>query len=201
MLLAEVVAHYFPKLVELHNYRWGVRVCLPACCLPCLPCPRSLCAAPRRRHCQAGKKRQGVVAAVKARLSLRTLSIMLCVCVLPLRPPLAHPSHCNSAANGLQQKLYNWDTLNTKVLRKLGMQLTKQHMADIANGAPGAIERGLKLLRLKLSGATDESIAAAGSPTHKAAPRGGALAPGALQADGGWQAAGFGSGKVRACVR
>jgi hypothetical protein len=70
-----------------------------------------------------------------------------------------------SAANGMQQKLYNWNTLNSKVLKKLGMQLTKQQMADIANGVPGSVERALKLLRVRLSGATDESFAAAsGSP-------------------------------------
>lgn len=73
-----------------------------------------------------------------------------------------------SAANGLQQKLYNWNTLNQKVLKKLGMQLTKQHMTDIANVTPGAIERALKLLKIRLSGCTEESFA--GSPLRYAWP-------------------------------
>jgi hypothetical protein len=63
----------------------------------------------------------------------------------------------------MQQKLYNWNTLNNKVLKKLGMHLTKQHMSDIANVTPGAIERALKLLKIRLAGYTEESISA-GSP-------------------------------------
>jgi hypothetical protein len=63
----------------------------------------------------------------------------------------------------MQQKLYNWNTLNNKVLKKLGMQLTKQHMSEIANVTPGAIERALKLLKIRLAGYTEESYSA-GSP-------------------------------------
>ena len=33
--------------------------------------------------------------------------------------------HNYSGANSLQQKLYNWNTLNTKVFRKLGFSLPK----------------------------------------------------------------------------
>jgi hypothetical protein len=54
VLVAEVVQHYFPRMVELHNY---------------------------------------------------------------------------SAANSLQQKLYNWSTLNTKLFRKLGFQLPREEQA------------------------------------------------------------------------
>jgi hypothetical protein len=89
-----------------------------------------------------------------------------------------HSETLNSAANGLQQKLYNLNTLNQRVLRKLSMQLTKQHMADIANGTPGAVERALKLLRLKLAGATEESIAAAtAAAAGFGAPAGGGGSP------------------------
>lgn len=63
----------------------------------------------------------------------------------------------------MQQKLYNWNTLNQKVLKKLGMQLTKQHVTDIANVTPGAIERALKLLKIRLAGCTEEGLVA-GSP-------------------------------------
>lgn len=62
----------------------------------------------------------------------------------------------------MQQKLYNWNTLNQKVLKKLGMQLTKQHMTEIANVTPGAIERALKLLKIRLSGCTDDSFGGSG---------------------------------------
>lgn len=51
----------------------------------------------------------------------------------------------------MQQKLYNWNTLNQKVLRRLGMQLTKQEMNDAATGVPGAIESILKVLKVKIA--------------------------------------------------
>lgn len=80
--------------------------------------------------------------------------------------PHASCTRSCSAANGMQQKLYNWNTLNNKVLKKLGMQLTKQHMSDIATVTPGAIERALKLLKIQLAGCTEASLAAAGSPVR-----------------------------------
>ena len=33
--------------------------------------------------------------------------------------------HNYSAAHSVSQKLYNWNTLNVKVFRKIGMQLSK----------------------------------------------------------------------------
>lgn len=115
--------------------------------------------------------------AVPDRLSSKQQAICCCYyscfCSDRARPDVVLPATCAapsvlchaccSAANGMQQKLYNWNTLNNKVLKKLGMQLTKQHMSDIANVAPGAIERALKLLKIRLAGCTEESLAA-GSP-------------------------------------
>mmetsp|Transcript_34090 Transcript_34090/g.75593 ORF Transcript_34090/g.75593 Transcript_34090/m.75593 type:complete len:242 (-) Transcript_34090:560-1285(-) len=75
VLLAEVVHHYFPKVVELHNY---------------------------------------------------------------------------SSANGFQQKMYNWNTLNQKVLKRLGFVIAKSDCEAIANCQAGAIERVLKLVKTKL---------------------------------------------------
>lgn len=37
----------------------------------------------------------------------------------------------------MQQKLYNWNTLNTRVFRKLGFQLARQDVDDISAAAPG----------------------------------------------------------------
>jgi len=82
VLVAEVVAHYFPKLVQLHNY---------------------------------------------------------------------------SSANSLQQKMYNWNTLNQKVFRRLGFQLDKQECQDIANAAPGSVERALKLVKQKISSYVEDA--------------------------------------------
>jgi len=68
VLVAEVVANYFPRLVELHNY---------------------------------------------------------------------------SPANSLQQKLYNWNTLNAKVFRKLGFQLHRddQNLCVRWGAVGGSIDR------------------------------------------------------------
>lgn len=76
VLCAEVIAHYFPRLVELHNY----------------------------------------------------------------------PS-----ANSTQQKLYNWNTLNSKVLRKIGYNLPKDDMEAVIQCRPGAIEKVLYSLQQKMA--------------------------------------------------
>jgi len=74
--MAEVVAHYYPKLVELHNY---------------------------------------------------------------------------SPASASQQKIYNWTTLNQKVLRRLGFHISKVDIDEMVNCTPGAIERTLLAFMRKLS--------------------------------------------------
>lgn len=76
VLVAEVVAHFYPRLVELHNY---------------------------------------------------------------------------SSANSLSQKMYNWNTLNARVLKRLGFTIPKQDCEDISNTKPGAIERVLKLVKFKMA--------------------------------------------------
>ncbi|CAD8063809.1 unnamed protein product [Paramecium primaurelia] len=75
VLMAEIVHHYFPKLVELHNY---------------------------------------------------------------------------SQANSTQTKQYNWNTLNTKVLKKLGFQLSQKDIDSIIQVEEGAIERVLKVIQEKI---------------------------------------------------
>jgi len=85
VLMAEVVHHYFPRLVELHNY---------------------------------------------------------------------------SSANGIQQKLYNWNTLNQKAFRRLGFMISKQDCEAISTCQPGAIERVLKLVKVRIAKYRDQS----GSP-------------------------------------
>eukprot|EP00976_Prorocentrum_cordatum_P078106 1182964-Prorocentrum_minimum.AAC.3 len=76
VLVAEIIAHYFPKYVELHNY---------------------------------------------------------------------------SSASSVTQKLYNWNTLNQKVFRKLNFSANKGDVEAISNCVPGAIERFLKLLQIKIA--------------------------------------------------
>lgn len=68
VLMAEVIAHFFPRMVELHNYDQGLRV---------------------------------------------------------------------------DTKVYNWKTLNNRVLKKLPYFLDKEIIDDLANSIPGVIERVL----------------------------------------------------------
>lgn len=58
---------------------------------------------------------------------------------------------CCSAAHGMAQKLYNWSTLNQRVFRRLGFVVAKIETEACASATPGAIERVLKLVRLRLS--------------------------------------------------
>jgi len=48
--------------------------------------------------------------------------------------------HNYSSVNSVQQKTYNWKTLNTKCLRKLGCGLTPQDVIDIVASNGQAIE-------------------------------------------------------------
>ena len=48
--------------------------------------------------------------------------------------------HNYPPANSLAKKIENWNTLSTKVLKRLGIQLTKAHIEHIANATPGVIE-------------------------------------------------------------
>ena len=59
--------------------------------------------------------------------------------------------HNYSAANSVQQKIYNLETLNTRVLKKLGFQITRPTMEAIVNCRPGAIENVLNALQYKMA--------------------------------------------------
>mmetsp|Transcript_27967 Transcript_27967/g.69476 ORF Transcript_27967/g.69476 Transcript_27967/m.69476 type:complete len:233 (-) Transcript_27967:491-1189(-) len=76
VLMAEIVAHYFPKLVEMHNY---------------------------------------------------------------------------PAANSYTQKMYNWNTLNLKVFKRLSFQLSKDELDALCNCQPQAVERTLKKIQMHMA--------------------------------------------------
>jgi len=76
LLTAEIVAHYFPRIIELHNY---------------------------------------------------------------------------PAANAYAQKNYNWNTLNSKVFKKMGLQLNKEEIDALCNCTAQAIERTLSKLQEAMS--------------------------------------------------
>ncbi|CAD8163437.1 unnamed protein product [Paramecium octaurelia] len=53
-------------------------------------------------------------------------------------------------ATSHQSKLSNWNTLNTKVFQNLGFQLTQNDIEQLISAQNGAIERVLKILKLKI---------------------------------------------------
>ena len=56
----------------------------------------------------------------------------------------------SSSANGLVYKQYNWQTLNQKVFRALGLHFTAEQLLDAAAARPGAAEAILAVLKTKL---------------------------------------------------
>jgi hypothetical protein len=59
--------------------------------------------------------------------------------------------HNYPPANSMRQKLYNWDTLNARVLRKLDAALPRADVEAVCQCAPGAVERVLNSLQLKMA--------------------------------------------------
>jgi len=122
--------------------------------------------------------------------------------------------HNYGAANSLKQKVYNFETLNTRVLKKIGYQIPRSAVDDIVNCRPGAIESVLNNLQLKmakyrekkaLQDALSPREAAAAEPAQRS-PRGsaaGGSAAGGNRRGGngnGAQGAGAGHKTVMASV-
>jgi hypothetical protein len=59
--------------------------------------------------------------------------------------------HNYTAANSVSQKNYNWDTLNAKVLKRLKFALSREDIDAVVNCKPGAIERVLYDVQVKLA--------------------------------------------------
>lgn len=55
--------------------------------------------------------------------------------------------HNYSQANSVAKKTYNWNTLNQKVFKKLGFQVSKKDINNIVTAAPETIERVLKMAK------------------------------------------------------
>lgn len=49
--------------------------------------------------------------------------------------------HNYPATSSVKAKLSNWNTLNSKCLGKLGLELTKEQLQELASSTPNAIER------------------------------------------------------------
>lgn len=58
-------------------------------------------------------------------------------------------THNYPSSNAVTKKIVNWTTLNNKVLKKIGIALSKPEIEDLANSIPGAIERVLYQVLLK----------------------------------------------------
>ena len=58
--------------------------------------------------------------------------------------------HNYSAAHSVQQKTYNWNTLNQKVLKKISLQLSPKDVKDSVEMVPETIERILFSIRFKI---------------------------------------------------
>ena len=65
--------------------------------------------------------------------------------------------HNYPSASSTKAKLVNWETLNKKVLKKLGVKITKNEINDIINSKPNAIENLLGRLYHIINGIPQES--------------------------------------------
>ena len=59
--------------------------------------------------------------------------------------------HNYTPANSVKQKMNNFDTLNTRVLRKLNYAIPRSSIEEIVNGKPGAVEIVLNSLQFKMA--------------------------------------------------
>mmetsp|Transcript_28020 Transcript_28020/g.79230 ORF Transcript_28020/g.79230 Transcript_28020/m.79230 type:complete len:234 (+) Transcript_28020:280-981(+) len=59
--------------------------------------------------------------------------------------------HNYSAANGMAQKMYNWNTLNQRVLKRIGYQIPRSDCEKIAAADAGYIEKVLLQVKEKIA--------------------------------------------------
>ena len=67
--------------------------------------------------------------------------------------------HNYESALKVETKIYNWSTLNTKTLKKLGMPLDSQTMQGLGNSQPGFIIKVLNMFKNVLDGKVAKSEA------------------------------------------
>jgi hypothetical protein len=59
--------------------------------------------------------------------------------------------HNYPTANSIKQKVYNFETLNQRVLKKFGMTIPRDTIEDIVNCKNGAIESMMNQLQMKMA--------------------------------------------------
>ena len=65
--------------------------------------------------------------------------------------------HNYPSASSTKQKLSNWNTLNNKVLKKLGLKISKEEINNVMNSKPNAIENLLKKVYRVINNLPQES--------------------------------------------
>jgi|Transcript_26390 hypothetical protein len=65
--------------------------------------------------------------------------------------PLLVELHNYTPANSMKQKIYNFETLNTRVLRKLNYSIPRPSIDEIVNCRPGSVEIVLNSLQFKMA--------------------------------------------------
>jgi hypothetical protein len=94
--------------------------------------------------------------------------------------PLLVELHNYGPANSVKQKIYNFETLNNRVLKKLGFQMTRKQMDDMVNCVPGVAEMILHSLQQKMTKYDEEKNKKRSAST----PRGGGSASSAASRGG-----------------
>lgn len=79
--------------------------------------------------------------------------------------------HNYTPAHSVKQKIYNFETLNQRVLRKFGYVIPRPAIEDVVNCKPGAIESVLNTLQFKMAKYREKKAAAAGSDSADSPPK------------------------------
>jgi len=80
--------------------------------------------------------------------------------------------HNYPAANSYAQKIYNWNTLNSKVFKKMGFHVQKDELESLVNCKPQAVERMLQKLQQQMARYGARKAEEKDTPTPDAAPTG-----------------------------
>jgi hypothetical protein len=92
--------------------------------------------------------------------------VMLAEVVAAYFPALVE-LHNYGPANSIKQKIYNFETLNTRVLKKIGYQIPRSSIEDIVKCRPGAVESVLNSLQLKMARYREKKAMQGGADTPR----------------------------------
>ncbi len=76
---------------------------------------------------------------------------VLCAEVVNHYLPKIVELHNYSSASSITQKIYNWETLNSKCLKKIGVQASRADFEAVSNCVPGSIEKLLQQVQVKIA--------------------------------------------------